>query len=179
MPPLRQAAIPPLLLVTDAGPLIALAVADVLPAVLRQFDLLVPQAVLDECLNDAYAPGAVQIAQAAGAAPGKGRPGFTLLPNSAIAPLDAAFSSGLGSGEAAVLSYAAQHQVVALVDERRARRVAQQLKVPVVGSGTVLLALKSLGSIASIRPALASWARHGYFVSPPMVQELLRRAGEA
>ncbi len=44
------------LLVTDAGPLIALAVADVLPAVMRQFSLLVPQAVLEECLADIYAP---------------------------------------------------------------------------------------------------------------------------
>ena len=49
------------LLVADAGPLIALAVADVLPVVLKQFELCVPQAVLDECLRDPYGPGAALI----------------------------------------------------------------------------------------------------------------------
>lgn len=158
------------LLVTDAGPLIALAIANVLPAVLQRFTLLVPQAVLDECLADTYAPGAVSIAGLA--------PRFTLIPNALIAPLDAAYSSGLGSGEAAVLSYAAQHKHVALVDERRARRVARRLHVPVVGSGSVLLALKSQGLLGSIRPALAAWSAHGYFVSPQLQIELLKRAGE-
>ena len=167
------------LLVTDAGPLTALAVADVLPAVVQHFGLLVPQTVLDECLADAYAPGAARISQLATAAQGAGQSGLTLLPNAVIVPLDAAFTAGLGTGEVAVLSYAAQHQHVALIDERRARRVAHRLKVPVVGSGTVLLALKSQGAVASIRPALAAWAKHGYFVSPGLLEQLLSRAGEA
>ncbi len=166
------------LLVTDAGPLIALAVADVLPAVMRQFSLLVPQAVLEECLADIYAPGAAQISQFAEADQGAGQSGLTLLTNAVIVPLDAALGAGMGTGEVAVLSYAAQHKLVALVDERRARRVAQRLNVPVVGSGTLLLALKSQGLVASIKPALAAWAKHGYFVSPRLLEQLLVRAGE-
>ena len=163
------------LLVTDAGPLIALAVAEVLPLVLKCFRLTVPQAVLDECVNDAFAPGAIQIAQAFKTV----KPaGLTIIPNAAILPLDEAFAKGLGSGEVAVLSYAAQHQLTALVDDRRARRVAERLNVPVVGSGAILLALKARGSIASIQPALAAWAKHGYFVSPKLIAELLVRAGE-
>ena len=81
---------------------------------------------------------------------------MTVLPDAAIVQLHAAYAMGLGSGEAALLSYAAQHKRIALIDERRARRIGQRLNVRVVSSATVLLALKSEGLIASVRPALAA-----------------------
>ena len=166
---------PQQLLVTDAGLLIALAVAEVLPLVLECFHLTVPQAVLDECVNDAFAPGAVQIAQAFK----KVRlAGLTIIPNSVILPLDEAFAKGMGSGEVAVLSYAAQYLVTALVDDRRAWQVAKRLNVPVDGSDAILLTLKTRGAIASIQPALAACSKRGYFVSPKLRAELLMRAGE-
>lgn len=160
------------LLVTDAGPLIALSVAGVLPITSQSFDLLVPQAVLDECLADPYAPGAAPIANALK------QQLLTVVPTAAITPLDAAYAMGLGSGEAAVLGYAAQHKQVALIDERRARRIAQRLGVQVVGSGAVLLALKSQGLISSVQAVLAAWQAHGYYLSPDFRTELLMRAGE-
>jgi predicted nucleic acid-binding protein len=160
------------LVVADAGPLIALAIADVLPLVLKQFELCVPQAVLDECLDDPYAPGAGLILEVSG------RAGFTIIPEKSIKALDSAYVMGLGSGEVAVLSYAQQHSYVALIDERRARRIAQQLGVAVVGSGAVLLALKSSGVIINIRPALVAWCKHGYFLSPTLQKQLLAAAGE-
>ena len=94
------------LFVTDAGTLIALAVADVLPLVLRQFELWVPQAVLDECLSDPYAPGVACIRELSGCA------GFVTLSDTVINKLDSAYADvmGLGSGEVAVLSDAHQHR---------------------------------------------------------------------
>lgn len=160
------------LVVADAGPLIALAVADLLPQALKQFEFCVPQAVLDECLADSYAPGAQAILETSR------MDGFTLIPDNVIKALDSAYALGLGSGEVAVLSYALQHSQVALVDERRARRVAQKLGVSVAGSGAVLLALKKSGAIASIRPALVTWYKHGYFLSPALQKQLLVAAGE-
>ena len=44
------------LVMTEAGPLIALAVANVLPQAFEQFDFCVLQAGLDDCLYDPYAP---------------------------------------------------------------------------------------------------------------------------
>lgn len=160
------------LLVTDAGPLIALSVADILPITLQSFELLVPQAVLDECLADPYAPGAVPVAEALR------QRMFTVVPNEVITPLDAAYATGLGSGETAVLGYAVQHQQVALIDERHARRIAQRLGVQVVGSGAVLLALKSRGLISSVQTVLDAWQTHGYYLTPELRAELLERAGE-
>ena len=161
------------LLVADAGPLIALAVADVLPLVVKQFELCVPQAVLNQCLADPYAPGAGLILEVSNGA------GFTIIPEKATMTLDSAYAMGLGSGEVAVLSYAQQHSQVALIDERRARRVAKQLGVAVVGSGAVLVALKASGAMASIRPALVAWYKHGYFLSPALQKQLLAAAGES
>ena len=163
------------LVVADAGPLIALAVAGVLPQALGTFDFYVPQAVQEECLADPYALGAFIILEPS-------RLGsFTLIADTAIRALDSAYAMGLGSGEVAVLSYALQHSRVALVDERRARRVALQLGVAVAGSGAVLLALKKSGAIpniASICPALSAWAAHGYFLSAALQRQSLTVANE-
>ena len=160
------------LLVADAGPLIALAVADVLPLVLKQFELCVPQAVWNECVADPYAPGVKNILE------GSHQKGFLMIPENAIKALDSVYAMGLGSGEVAVLSYAHQHKHVALVDERRARRIAQQLGVSVVGSGAVLVALRKSDAITSIRPMLVAWYQHGYFLSPALQKQLLAAAGE-
>ena len=160
----------------DAGPLIALTVADVLPQTISLYKTLwVPQAVIDECTATPDAPGTAAIRTALS---GK-RPGLTVIAESEIAPLDPAYAQGLGTGEVAVLAYAAQHGHVALIDDRRARAIAQRLKIVTVGSGAVLLALKVNGHIYSIRPALEAWQAHGYFVAPAIADELLQRAGEA
>ena len=161
------------LVVADAGPLIALAVAEILELVLKQFELCVPQAVLEECLADPYAPGARLILEVSSGA------GFTIISEDTVKTLDSAYSMGLGSGEVAVLSYALQENQIALVDERRARRVAEQLGVAVVGSGAVLLVLKKSGAINSIRPTLAAWHKHGYFLSPALQAQLLAAAEES
>lgn len=161
------------LLVADAGPLIAIAVAGVLPLAVKQFELCVPQAVLSECLADAYAPGAGLILELSSSS------AFTIIPEKLTKALDSAYAMGLGSGEVAVLSYAQQHKQVALIDERRARRIALQLGVSVVGSGAVLVALRKSGLITSIRPALVAWYKHGYFLSPALQKQLLASSGES
>ncbi len=161
------------LIVADAGPLIALAIAEVLPQTIALYKtLLVPEAVAHECTSDPTAPGAKVLAKLLRSK------GIEIINESEISPLDAAYAQGLGSGEVAVLAYAAQHHHIALIDERRARRIAQRLHVPVVGSGAVLLALKASGSIPSVKPALEAWAIHGHFVAATVVDELIRRAGE-
>ena len=161
------------LLIADAGPLIALSVANVLPHTIELYKTLwVPQSVVDECVMDTHAPGAAAFMRALRAK------GIHAIPQADITPLDAAYALGLGSGEAAVISYAAQHQHIALVDDRKARKIAQRMHVRTVGSGSILLALKASRKIKKIAPALEAWHKHGYFVAQGVVNELLRRAGE-
>jgi uncharacterized protein len=161
------------LIVADAGPLIALAVGGVLAASVNMLGgLLVREPVLQECTADPSARSAaiIQDVYASG--------GFQIIPQASLAPLDAAFAQGLGTGEIAVLSYAAAHGLLALIDERRARVVAQRLQVAVIGSGAVLAQLKRQGLIDSVQAVFATWKRHGYFVSQAVQSDILLRAGE-
>lgn len=164
--------------VADAGPLIALAVGGVLPQAIDMLGgIFVPEAVLQECTADASAPGSQLIFEAASRA--ANRPGFEVIPAVDLAELDAAFAQGLGGGEIAVLAFAKQHGLLALLDERRARRIAQQLHIAVIGSGTVLVQLKLQGRIASVKPVLELWRRHSYFVSLAIAQDIVLKAGES
>ncbi len=160
------------LIVADSGPLIALAVADCLPLTLKHYELLVPQAVITECTKDTYAPGATMIAACAQ------HVHCRVIAEADITPLDAAYAMGLGSGEQAVLSYAAMHQHVALIDELKARRIALRMNVPLIGSAAILLSLKHAGEIISVKPALNAWAAHGYFVSKQLQAQIISLAGE-
>lgn len=161
----------PKLIVADAGPLIALAIGGVLPACVAMLGgLSVPEAVLQECTDDPSAPGAALIESLST----EGH--LHIVPQSVLTPLDAAFAQGLGTGELAVLSYAAEHGLLALIDERRARRTAQHLKIPVIGSGTLVAQLKRLGLIDTIEPIFAAWQKHGYFVSDKVKSDIVMRS---
>ena len=161
------------LIVADAGPLIALAVGGVLPLCIKMLNgLIVPEAVLLECTEDISAPGAAILQSLSKADK------FEIIPAASLMPLDAAYAQGLGGGEIAVLSYAAQHALIVIVDERRARRVAARLGVAVIGSGTLVAQLKRQGLIQSVKPVLSSWKQYGYFVAEPLVRDILRMAAE-
>ena len=163
----------PKLIVADAGPLIALAVGAVLPQCLEMLGgLYVPEAVLQECVADVSAPGALILQDL------YRREQFQTVSTATLAPLDAAFAAGLGDGEIAVLAYAKAHGLLALIDERRARRAAARLSVAVIGSGTVLAQLKRQGYIDSVQPVLVAWAQHRYFISEQLQQDIQRLAGE-
>ena len=163
----------PKLIVADAGPLIALAVGGVLPVCLEMLGgLIVPEAVLQECVADISAPGALILQDLH-----RGKQLQTVA-TATLAPLDAAFAAGLGGGEIAVLAYAKTHGLLALIDERRARRVAARLKVAVIGSGTVLAQLKRQGHIHSVRSVLVAWAQHRYFISEQLQRDIQRLVGE-
>ena len=159
--------------VADAGPLIALAVGGVLTQAIDMLSgIYVPEAVLKECTSDVSAPGSQLIAAAAA------KPGFELIPDLDLASFDTALAQGLGTGEVAVLAFAQQHKLVALIDERRARRIAARLQIAVIGSGAVLAQLKLQGRIASVKPVLALWRQHSYFVSPAVEKQISLNAGE-
>lgn len=160
------------LIVADAGPLIALAVGGVLPACVQMLGgLAVPEAVLLECTADPSAPGAAVIEELCNTT------SIDIVPHALLTPLDAALAQGLGSGELAVLAYAAEHGLLALIDERRARKIAQRLNVAVIGSGTLLAQMAQLGLLVNLEPVFTAWQKHGYFVSPAVQAQIVQLAG--
>jgi predicted nucleic acid-binding protein len=65
-----------------------------------------------------------------------------------------------------------------LVDDQRARKVAQLNGIPILGSLGVLLRAKELGLLKEIRPSIDRIREVGLFYAESLVQELLRLAGE-
>lgn len=168
-----KASAPPVFVVIDAGPMIALTVAGLLPiALLHLGTLMVPEAVMHECISNLSEPGAQTIRDVLK------NPAITVIPEAEIANLDPAYAQGLGGGEQAVLAYAMQHDYIALVDDKRARRTALRLGIKTVRTGALLLVLKSTGRIASIKPTLQIWRDHGYFLSDSVSNQLLTNASE-
>lgn len=160
------------LLVADAGPLIVLGVADLIARVAQLYGpLAVPAAVVAECLERPGLPGADPIRSALVA-----RHLLPVLDATPDAPRN--LLHGLGAGESAVLAYAQAHGLTALIDERRARRTAQRLGIPLIGSGALLVALKRAASIPSVGAVLDTWAAHGYFVAAAVRNALLVAAQE-
>lgn len=64
-------------------------------------------------------------------------------------------TTSLGAGEMAALSLAqASNAQLVILDDKRARRVADQLGITVTGTLGVLLAAKQVGLLASLQPVL-------------------------
>ncbi|MDP9364009.1 MAG: DUF3368 domain-containing protein [Chloroflexota bacterium] len=85
----------------------------------------------------------------------------------------------LGPGETEAIGLALElgTHVVAL-DERRARRVARSLGLPLVGTAGLLLAAKQDGLIPAVRPYLNVLVEAGFFLGPAVVAGVLAQAEE-
>ncbi len=157
--------------VSDSGPLIALAGCSRLGLLVAVFDILhVPQAVLDETTEDRSRPGAVEIAAfvQARAQVHSGRDD----------DVHAAAVSHLDEGEAQALSLAHALGCGVLMDERRGRQAAIRLGVPLFGVLGVLLQARRIGKLERIAPALEQIQSNGYRISQALIDEALRLAGE-
>lgn len=85
----------------------------------------------------------------------------------------------LGRGETAVLSYALAHSPIrAVIDDRDARRSAQALGIPMLGTGGVLLLAKRRGLLASVTEGLIKLRDAGLWLSEDIVQLIRTQAGE-
>ena len=88
-------------------------------------------------------------------------------------------SASLGAGESEALSLALELKAsLVVMDERPARRLAQALNVPVVGTLGLLLRAKSLGLISELKPQLDSLLGHDFRVSASLYEKILKDAGE-
>lgn len=85
----------------------------------------------------------------------------------------------LGAGEAAVLSIAkAVPGSLVLLDDHRARQVAEALGVPKCGTAGVLIRAKAHGLLPRVEPVLDLLVLRGYWLSARDREVVLRAAGE-
>ena len=85
----------------------------------------------------------------------------------------------LDAGEAAALSLAQTIGArLILLDERKARRIAARMGLPVAGTLAVLLRAKQYGVIAAIRPYIVLMQSQGRRFHPDLITRLLDDAGE-
>lgn len=157
--------------VSDSGPLIALAGCGQLELLVTVFDVLhVPQAVLDETTADRSRPGAVDIAAFVQAR--------AQVHADRDDPVYAAAIGHLDEGEAQALSLAHALGCGVLMDERRGRQTAIRQGVPLFGVLGVLLQAKRIGKLERIAPALERMQTNGYRISQALIDEALRLASE-
>lgn len=160
------------LIVADTGPLIALSIMDLLPVLTHLFDrVMVPNAVVDECLNDLSKPQAAKINEALT---------NNLLVREKIVDSTycALLEELLDSGEAEAITLAVQHNAIVLLDEKSGRNIAKREGLKVVGSLFILIKAKQNGTIKSAAAALEKLKQHGYYLSDSLVHKVLEACSE-
>ena len=90
----------------------------------------------------------------------------------------AAYAS-LDTGEAQVLALAEeQNASLVLIDERKARRYAERLKLPLSGTLGVLLLAKEEKIISTISPLIKAIQEAGLYLHDDLIEQVLQIAGE-
>ena len=157
--------------VVNSGPLVALSIIgqlDLLPALYAE--CWVPQTVFNEV-----------------AVAGVGKPGAKSLQASdwqarvRVAPIpDPLLVMELDAGEAEVISLARQlSPCMAIIDERRGRRIAQQVYgLPVKGTAGILVEARRLGLISAVRPLLLELRAADYFIADSVIAAACQAVGE-
>ena len=158
--------------ISNSSPLILYAQIGRLELLHSLFDeVFVPPAVWREVVTASHdRVGAIEVRQA-------GWIVHVPLPDPGLPPLLANLDPG--EAEAIALASSFRPEVQILLDDRRARRVARNLGLKVVGSAGVLGLAKDVGLISAVRPVLFDLRSAGLFLSEGTVRELLRISGES
>lgn len=158
-------------IVADSSPLIGLArigKLDLLRRISRR--ILVPPAVWDEItVQGRGAPGADEVRLAAS----------WLEIKTPVSTSVAALKLVLDRGEAEAIALAQSTETsLLLIDDAKARRVAQQLGLRLIGTVGLLRRAKKIGLISELRPHLEALRRNGIYIRQKLVDTVLQDVGE-
>lgn len=155
--------------VINASPLITLfrsGQADLLPRMFRQ--IVVPEAVWQEVVKDGWEDTVAQQLSTQT---------WPVRENVVSSPRVAAWT--LGAGETAVLSSAlANPPLRAVIDDMDARRCAQTLGIPFLGTGGLLVLAKRRGLLTSVAESIEKLRDSGLWLSDDIVRILKTQADE-
>lgn len=130
-------------------------------------------ALLQHVFSDLVAPTAV--AQEFGSAV----PSWLHVQSVQNRPLVNSLRLQLGAGESEAIALASELNAARLVlDEKKARRVAKQLGLPVAGTVAVAIRAKQMGLITTAREVLDEMKAVGFHMTDALYQEALRLSNE-
>ncbi|MGL6340088.1 MAG: DUF3368 domain-containing protein [Waterburya sp.] len=90
-----------------------------------------------------------------------------------------ALRTQMDEGEAEAIALALElEDVLLILDDKKARRVAQQMRMKVIGTVGMLLRAKRQGVIAEVKPLLLKLTEADFRISQGIIQEALRLSGE-
>ena len=160
------------IIVADTGPLIALAILDLLKIMPELFsDIFITEGVLEEALKDESKPGAAAISRAV-------QDGWISKHEIEDSSFIKDLAKLLDRGEAESLALAKQINAIALIDEKRGRKVALSYSIPMTGTAAILIKAKQSGYIKEVSPLLETLSKHGYRLSSRLVEQVLKLSGE-
>ena len=148
--------------VSNASPLIALEQIGHLMLLAQLFDaVLIPPAVVSEVTSTVALPAWI------------GQQALTQPVGPRI------LSASLGPGESEAISLALETEAKRVIlDDRPARRLAQALRLPVIGTLGVLLAAKQRQLLIAVRPCLDNLLQCDFRIAPSLYENVLSAAGE-
>jgi predicted nucleic acid-binding protein len=159
-------------IVSNSGPLIVLAKAGHLGLLHALYgEILIGPTVYAEVVTaGAGQPGAAEVAAA----------GWVRVRHIDRSEVPSDLLSRLDPGEAETISLAERMigQVLVILDDHPARRVALARGLHVTGSAGVLVAAKQMGLIPVVRPVLDQLRAAGLYLGDTAYREALARAGE-
>lgn len=152
-----------LTVVFDASSLIALAQIDLLDRLEPLFaGCVVPPAVAREISSSVRRPEWIRVQE------------LTRSLDSRV------IAAGLGPGESEAICLAMElGRPPVVLDDLPARRLAEALGLPLVGTLALLVAAKNAGLIAVVRPYIDELPANSFRASPRLVDHILMLAGEA
>lgn len=157
-------------IVVNASPLIVLfkaGLSDLLPQLFT--DIMVPGAVWSEVLAGGAADAAARAVPTAA--------WLKQVDAPAVPPIVTAWD--LGAGESEVLSLALDNPGArAVIDDAAARSCAATLRVPVLGTGGILVLAKRRGLIDSVTASIDELRKAGLWLSEHITDMLIKLADE-
>jgi predicted nucleic acid-binding protein len=156
--------------VINASPIILLAKVGLIQHVPQLVEtLVIPQPVVEEILSFRDKDAAAIFLEEAG----------QKFIQPAVAELKHLSSSGIGSGERAVISFATAHSgFIAVLDDLEARMIVHRLGIKTLGTVGVVLRLKKAGLISEAKSYLQQIRKVGGYMSDELFREALRQVGE-
>jgi predicted nucleic acid-binding protein len=158
-----------MVIVSDASPIIALALCDKLDLLDTLFDqVCIPQAVF----NELTVPNKLKVNEITEWI----KPRVIIVKNTATV---AALSLNLDLGESEALAlYWETAADYLLIDEKKGRTIAARSGIQTVGTIGVLLLAKQKRVLAQVKPSLDVLVNNGFRISDMLYRQILGRAGE-